>query len=67
MRTIEFFKDPKKNTFSVELTNIPEDINIMLESVSKTQTKAKVIKTTSRTTVFKSLEEAIRFLRSFAL
>ena len=62
-----FLKDSTQNDFSVELTNIPEDINLMLESVSKTQTKAKVIQTTTRTTFFSSLEEAISYLKSFAL
>ena len=62
-----FVKEPSQNPFSVSLTNIPEDINIMLESVSKTQTKAKVIQSTTRTKIFSSLEEAISFLRSFAL
>ena len=61
-----FLKDTDKNTFAVELTNIPQDINALLESVSKTQTKAKVIPTTTRTTIFSTLEEAISFLKSFA-
>lgn len=62
-----FMKNPVMNSFTVTLTNIPEDINLMLESVSKTQTKAKVIPTTTRTTSFSSLEEAISFLKTFAL
>ena len=62
-----FVKGPVENSFTVALTNIPEDINIMLESVSKTQTKAKVIPSTSRTKVFSTVEEAISFLSSFAL
>ena len=62
-----FMKDVEANPFMVTLASIPEDINLILESVSKTQTKAKVIQTTTRTTSFSSLEEAIHFLKSFAL
>ena len=39
----QFLKTPSNNSFTISLVNIPEDINLMIESVSRTQTGVKTI------------------------
>ena len=38
-----FLKNPEEQPYRVEITNVPEDINTILEAVGRTQTHAKVI------------------------
>lgn len=59
-----FLKSPEQNPFTVSITNVPEDINAMIESVSNTQTKAKVIPSTSEVITFKTVDEAIEYLNT---
>ena len=62
-----FLKTPEQNPFTVLITNVPEDINTMIESVSNTQTRAKVIPSTTEVITFKTVEEAIRYLDTAAV
>lgn len=57
-----FLKTPTKLPFKMNLTNIPEDINIMIESVSKTQTKAKTIPASSSVKNFGSVSELMSYM-----
>ena len=38
-----FLKDPSSLSYSLKIINVPEDINIMLETVSRTQVRTNVI------------------------
>lgn len=38
-----FLKDPDGLPYCVEITNVPEDIDTILETVSRTQTRTKVL------------------------
>ena len=62
-----FLKAPHTNSFQVEITNVPEDINTILETVSRTQTHAKVIPSTTPEKSFKDVKEFLHFLGSIAL
>ncbi len=59
-----FLKTPDNNIFSIRITNIPEDINKMIESVSKTQTKAKTVKASAKVSSFKDVDELMNVLSS---
>ena len=48
-----FLKDASSLPFKVEITNVPEDIQAMITSVSKTQTKVKTIRPTSNVDILK--------------
>ena len=50
-----FLKAPETNSFHVELINVPSDIKVMLDSVSRTQVRAKVIPSQSQEVSFKSV------------
>ena len=43
----------EREKLSVELTNVPEDINAMLDAVSRTQVRAKVIPSQTTEVSFK--------------
>lgn len=59
-----FLKDPKAHSFRVEITNVPEDINTILESVSRTQTRAKVIPSRIPVRSFSSVDELVNYLKT---
>ena len=61
-----FLKNPYENSFQVELINMPEDIKIMLEAVSHTQVKAKVIPAQIQEMSFKNVKELLSYLSSIA-
>lgn len=61
-----FLKDASSLPFKVEITNVPEDIQAMLTSVSKTQTKVKTIRPTSRVDVFDNMDDLLKFMRTIA-
>jgi anti-anti-sigma regulatory factor len=61
-----FLKDPRKNDFALSLTNIPEDINTMIESVSHTQTKAKTVPPSSVVKSFDSVNDLISYMSTVA-
>ncbi len=62
-----FLKSPDSNSFKVEITNVPEDINKMIEAVSHTQTKAKIIPSSIPEISFRSADELIKYLSSAAI
>lgn len=62
-----FLKNPEENAFRVELTNVPEDIKTMLDAVSHTQVRAKVIPSQTQEISFKDLKEFLNYLSSVAL
>lgn len=62
-----FLKHPKTSAFRVELTNVPEDIKLMLDAVSRTQVRAKVIPANTPEVSFKDTNEFLNFLNTFAL
>ncbi len=57
-----FLKDQNALPFKVEITNIPEDINKIIESVSHTQTRTKTIPAHIPERSFKTADELIRYL-----
>ena len=59
-----FLKNPEQNPFNLSITQVPEDIGLMLESVSHTQTRVKTIPASASITQFQSVEEALAFLRT---
>ncbi len=61
-----FLRQPSENNFSLTLTNVPEDINTMIETVAHTQTKAKIIPASSVVTSFDSVAEMINYMSTVA-
>jgi len=59
-----FLKTPESLPFKVEITNVPEDINTILESVSHTQTRAKIIPAKTPERSFRTADELIKYLSS---
>lgn len=57
-----FLKDAKACHCAVSITNVPEDIKAMLDSVSRTQVKAKVIPSHTPEIVFKDVNEFLQFV-----
>lgn len=62
-----FLKTPEINTFRVELTNVPSDIKAMLDSVSRTQVRAKVIPSQSQEVAFKDVKEFLNYFSKVVL
>ena len=62
-----FLKDPKLNNYHVELINIPTDIKAMLDAVSRTQVRATTIPSDASETVFKDVNEFLRYLGTATL
>lgn len=62
-----FLKTPGANGFRVELTNVPEDIKTMLDAVSRTQVRAKVIPSQTKEVSFKDVKEFLSYLGSVVL
>ena len=62
-----FLKNPEANAFKVELTNVPEDIKTMLDAVSRTQVRAKVIPSQMQEISFANVKEFLNYLSSMAL
>lgn len=59
-----FLKSSDKLPFKVEVTNMSEDINMILESVSHTQTRAKIIPANTLVRTFHTTDELINYLSS---
>lgn len=59
-----FLKNSSANSFRVEVTNVPEDINRIFESVSHTQTSVKTIPSRIPELSFKNAEDLISYLSS---
>lgn len=62
-----FLKNPESLPYRVAITNVPEDINTILEAVSRTQTRAKVIPSHTPTRSFKDVNELLSFLGSVVM
>ena len=62
-----FLKTPETNTFRVELINVPSDIKAMLDSVSRTQVRAKVIPSQSQEVAFKDVKEFLNYFSTVVL
>lgn len=62
-----FLKNPGANAFTVEITNVPEDIKAMLDAVSRTQVRTKVIPSQTPEVTFKNVDEFLHFLNSVTL
>ena len=62
-----FIKVPDSNTFHVELTNVPEDIKLMLDTVSRTQVRAKVIPSQSQEVSFNTVKEFLNYFSTVVL
>lgn len=62
-----FMKTPESLPFKVEITNVPEDINMIFESVSHTQTRAKTIPAHTPVLSFNTADELIRYLSSASI
>lgn len=61
-----FLKDATSLPFNIEITNVPEDIQAMITSVSKTQTKVKTIRPTSKVDVFDNVDDLLNFMNTVA-
>ena len=57
-----FLKNPDDLPYHVGITNVPEDINTILESVSHTQNHVKVIPSHIPERSFRNVDELLRFL-----
>lgn len=62
-----FLKNPRTNSFKVKITNVPDDINTIIETVSRTQTKATTIPAHIPEVSFKSADELINYLSTAAI
>ena len=62
-----FLKNSDGLPYRVQITNMPEDINTILETVSHTQTGIKVIPPHIPVRRFKDVNELLQFLSSVAL
>lgn len=59
-----FLKDTSMLPFNLRITNVPEDIQAMINAVSKTQMKVKTIPATTNVVDFKNIEDFIRYMSS---
>lgn len=59
-----FLKNPEENSVKVEITNVPEDINTILEAVSRTQTRTKVIPSRIPVKSFRSVDDLVQYLKA---
>ena len=62
-----FLKTPEANPFTVEITNVPEDIKAMLDAVSRTQISVKVIASNIPEVKFKTVDEMMKYLKTASL
>lgn len=62
-----FLKTPEANSFHVELINVPSDIKSMMDSVSRTQVRAKVIPSQSQEVAFKDVKEFLNYFSTVIL
>ena len=62
-----FLKNPDANAFSVEIINVPEDIKLMLDAVSRTQLRTNVIPSDTPEVTFKNVDELVNYLSTVVL
>ncbi|MGM9749118.1 MAG: hypothetical protein ACI3ZN_09970, partial [Candidatus Cryptobacteroides sp.] len=61
-----FLKNVSSLPFKLEITNVPEDIKAMINSVSKTQTKMKTIRPTSNVMNFDNVDDLLKYMSQVA-
>lgn len=61
-----FLKNSFDRTYSIQITNVPEDINIMIETVSKTQNRVKTIPETAHVKSFSTVDEFMQYMSGVA-
>ena len=63
-----FIKETSNLPFKVEIDNVPEDIQIMLNSVSNTQTRAKnrTVNATAEVINFDSMDSMLKYMSTVA-
>lgn len=61
-----FLKSPSDRSYSIQITNVPEDINTMIETVSKTQNKVKTIPETAHVKSFATVDEFCQYMSGVA-
>lgn len=57
-----FLRDSSSNKFKVEILNLPEDLKVMLDAVSKTQVKATTIASNIPEKSFVDVEDLLQYL-----
>ena len=57
-----FLKDPSSLSYSLEIINVPADINKMIETVSRTQVRKSVLPSKSEEIYFDDVDELINYL-----
>lgn len=57
-----FLKSPPGRSYSIQITNVPEDINTMIESVSKTQNRVNTIPETAHVKSFSTVDEFCQYM-----
>lgn len=62
-----FLKNSNGLPYHVQITNVPEDINTILETVSHTQTGVKVVPSHIPERRFRDVKELLQFLSSVSL
>jgi hypothetical protein len=62
-----FLKTPEANTFRVELVNVTSDVKAMLDAVSRTQVRAKVIPSQSQEVAFKDVKDFLNYFSTVVL
>lgn len=61
-----FLKNPSDWTNSIQITNVPEDINTMIETVSKTQNRVKTVPETAHVKSFSTVDEFMQYMSGVA-
>lgn len=61
-----FMKNVADLSCELEVTNVPEDIHAMIETVSKTQTRVKTIRPTSKLVSFEDADQMLKYIKSIA-
>lgn len=61
-----FLKNPSDLAYSIQITNVPEDINTMIETVSKTQYRIRTIRETAHVKAFTTIDEFMQYMSGVA-
>lgn len=59
-----FLKTPKTNSVKVEITNAPEDVNTILEAVSRAPMRTKIIPSRISVKSFHSVDDLVHYLKA---
>lgn len=62
-----FMKNPDNLPFHLEIVNVPEDINSILEAVSRTHLQVKVIPSQIPERSFSSIDELLHYLKTASI